>query len=159
MSKDTQAKKEKDLFDDSNSPNFEYFKFSEVGDRVSGTFVGTYQSTSSMYGYEQENYVLVTEDGSNVVVSGRYARKSDGVKVIFGIERIPVGAFIGFMFTKEKDTGKGNPCKIIEIRYAGEKRPDVLKKFLDMYTLDSFKAEGETGDNSPKEQDVVDIEF
>ncbi len=152
MSKDTKATK--NLFDEKNSVRFEYVRFENVGDTVEGTYVGKYNQVSAKYGYTSENYVLVTPEGKKVVISGRAARKSDGVKVIFGMERIPPGAYIGFIYDRDLDTGKGNPAKIVEVRYAGEKKPEVYEEFKNTYTLDEFKEE--TANEEVGEKDLTE---
>jgi len=144
MSEDTTAKK--DLFDPSNSVRFEYVKFENIGDKVSGTYVGKIREVSAKYGYTAENYILVTDAGEKVKVSGRAARKSDGVKVIFGMESIPKGAYIGFIYDRDLDTGKGNPAKIVEVRYGGEKRPEVLEDFQTTFKLEDFEDEASGAD-------------
>jgi len=141
MSKDT---KNKDLFDESNKVAFEYAKFENVGDTVQGVYVGKFNQFSDKYGPQTfENYVLVTDDGKKMVVRGRALDKSKGVKVIFGMEKIPLGSYIGFIYDRDYDTGKGNPAKIIEPRYAGEKKPDVLAEFQEMFDLSEMVESGE----------------
>jgi len=126
------------LFSSAGDINFPYFKFDKIGDRVKGTLVGKYQSISGKYGYTQENYVLELEDGTKVTVGGRNARKSDGVRVIYGTEKVPMGGVCGFIFEGEKDTGKGNPAKLIRIKYLGEKNMEAYLKFKDMYNLEEL---------------------
>jgi len=132
------------LLDPTNRLKFDYFSFENVGDYIKGLYVGKYTSVSAKYGYTQENYVLLTEDGDKMVVSGRNARKSDGVRVIYGTEKIPLGAKMAFIFDREKPTDKGNPAKIIEIGYAGDKDMEALADFQDKYNLDDFAKEEET---------------
>lgn len=149
------------FFSEENSVRVNYFKFENIGDRVKGVYVGNYVSTSSKYGYRQENYILVLDDGSQVAVSGRSARKEDGVKIIYGMERIPLGAVMGFIYTGDKDTGKGNPCKLIDPRYGGQKRPDILAKFQERYSVDAIakaaeQAAGTATDESAETDSDVD---
>lgn len=119
---------------------FEYVKFENVGDNVIGVYVGKFKSQSAKYGYWQENYILLREaDGEKVVVSGRNNRKSDGVRVIYGTEKLPMGARVAFIFDREMDTGKGNPAKIIEIGYEGQIDKDAYEKFKTMYNLDDIE--------------------
>jgi len=157
--KKTASTKSDPLLDPTNRLKFDYFSFENVGDHIKGIYVGKYTSESAKYGYTQENYVLLTEDGEKMVVSGRNARKSDGVRVIYGTEKIPLGAKMAFIFDREKPTDKGNPAKIIEIGYAGDKDMDALADFQDKYNLSDFAKEPEadtdkTADETPEVPDM-----
>lgn len=145
------------MFSEAGKVNFEYIKFENPGDKVKGVYVGSYKSISSLYGYEQVNYVLVKEDGEKVIVSGRNATKTNPLRIIFGMEKIPFGAIMGFIFTGTKDTGKGNPAKLIEPRYLGEKDMDTYNKFKEMYNLEEVKkaAEGDLVDEEDDEEPVA----
>ena len=127
------------LFGDAGKVQFGYVKFEQPGDSVKGVYVGKYNSVSSKYGYTQANYVLVKKDGEKVIVSGRNAPKGSEVRIIFGMEKIPMGAVMGFIYTGDKDTGKGNQAKLIEPRYLGEKDMDTYNKFKEMYNLEEEK--------------------
>lgn len=124
------APAEDDFFSAENSTKVSWFKPENIGDSVKGVFVDRFITESSLTpGQFQENYLLVTDSGDKVQVSGRGRRKSDGIKVIFGMEKIPLGAIIGFIYTDDKDTGKQLPAKIVEIRYRGETDDAVLAKY------------------------------
>jgi hypothetical protein len=144
------------LWSEAGSVSFPYFKFETPGDRVMGTYVGQFESVSSKYGYPQRNYVLVKADGSKIVVSGRNpVSKTDPLRIIYGMEKIPLGAVMGFIYTGDKDTGKGNPAKLVEPKYLGERNEEVLKKFQAMFTLDQVKeaATSETGPVEPASEE------
>jgi hypothetical protein len=132
------------LLDKSNRLRFEYFKFEKLGDHIKGTYVGKYQSFNPMYETTQENYILVTEDGAKKLVGGRSRRKEDGVKVIYGMEKIPMGAEIAFIYDRDYDSGKGNPAKIIEIGYLGNKNMDVYNQFKDTFNLSELEEDEDT---------------
>ncbi len=131
---------EDELFSEKGSLRFPYFKFENTGDRVYGIYVGKFQAVSSLYGHTQENYILLKDDGSKVLVAGRNARKEDGVKIMYNMDKVPLGGKCGFIFTGVKDTGKGNPCKLVEARYLGDKDMDTYNKFKEMYNLDEVKS-------------------
>ncbi len=135
---------------------FDYVKFENVGDNVIGLYVGKFKSTSAKYGYEQENYILIREgDGKKVVVSGRNTRKSDGTRVIFGIEKIPYGERIAFIFDREMDTGKGNPAKIIEIGYEGVVDKQAYLDFKSKYNMEDIAPEEETTTEEATEDETL----
>jgi hypothetical protein len=136
------------LFGEAGKVQFNYIKFETPGDKVKGVYVGNYTSISAKYGYEQVNYVLLKEDGEKVIVSGRNATKTNPVRIIFGMEKIPMGAVMGFIYTGDKDTGKGNPAKLIEPRYAGEKDINTYNKFKEMYNLNEIKDEATTNETT-----------
>lgn len=151
----TQNTNDDAMFSEAGKVQFDYFKFEKPGDKVKGVYVGKYRSISSKYGYEQENYVLVQEDGKKIIVSGRNATKTNPLRIIFGMEKIPMGAVMGFIFTGEKDTGKGNPAKLIEPRYMGEKDLATYENFRTMYSLDEIQ---EKEKEKEKEEDFEEEE-
>jgi hypothetical protein len=136
------------MFSEAGKVQFGYVTFEKPGDRVKGVYVGKYSSVSAKYGYEQMNYVLVKEDGEKVIVSGRNATKTNPVRIIFGMEKIPFGAVMGFIYTGDKDTGKGNPAKLIEPRYMGEKDMATYEKFTQMYNLGEVAQVADNQDSS-----------
>ncbi|MDI6717952.1 MAG: hypothetical protein QMD86_02860 [Patescibacteria group bacterium] len=140
MAKAAMEQEEDKLFSAAGDLRFPYKTWETPGDRVKGVYVGKFNSISNKYGYEQENYVLLLADGSKMMVGGRNRPKGGNVKIIFGVDKVPLGAVMGFIYTGDKDTGKGNACKLIEPKYLGEKDLDALKKFQEMYNLEKIKA-------------------
>lgn len=130
-----------ELFTEAGKVQFNYMKFETPGDSVKGVYVGKYISTSIKYGYEQMNYVLCKANGEKIIVSGRNATKTNPVRIIFGMEKIPFGAVMGFIYTGDKDTGKGNPAKLIEPRYLGQQDLDTYAQFKKMYNLNEVAQE------------------
>ena len=95
------------------------------------------------------NYILQKDDGSRVIVGGRNSDRATGVKVIYGMDKIKIGSVIGFIYTGDKDTGKGNPAKLIEIRYLGEQKPEVADAFKAMFNVEEVV---ETSNAEPVEE-------
>lgn len=124
-----------DLFSAQNALNIDFMKWENVGDKIAGTLVDKKQNTvPNKYGHLTEDYIIITEDGRKVNVQGRSYKKGAAtigkdLKVIFGMEEIPLGAVVGFIFTGTKENSNGNPTKLVEPRYAGESRPDVLAEY------------------------------
>jgi hypothetical protein len=138
---------------------FTPFKPENIGDHVIGIYVGKYNSSSDKYGYQEfENYILVTENGDKKVMRGRNADKKSGKKVIYGMERIPLGAKIAFIYDRDKDTGKGNPAKVIEIGYEGEKDLDTLRDFKEKYNMEEVADELSKSDDDSEPEEVVEDE-
>ena len=123
------------LFGDAGITKFDYVKFDNVGDKVKGTYVGKTETVSAKYGYTQANYYLTLDSGQTVIVGGRNPDKATQVRVIYGMDKIPMGAVIGFIFSGTKETNKGNPAKLIDLRYAGEKNLAAYNAFKQKFNL------------------------
>lgn len=141
-----------DFFSEANSVKMSYFKAETIGDSVKGVLVDRFIGESNLtVGQQEESYILVQKNGERVCVKGRGRRKSDGVKVIFGMEKIPLGAIVGFIYTDDKDTGQLQPAKIIEIRYKGETDPEALKKYQKMFTSGNAQLSSTAPASAPAE--------
>lgn len=125
------------LFSDAGITKFDYVKFENVGDKVKGTYVGKTETVSAKYGYTQANYYLTLDSGQTVIVGGRNPDKASGTRVIYGMDKIPFGAVIGFIFSGTKETNKGNPAKLIDLRYAGEKNLSAYEAFKSKFNFNT----------------------
>jgi hypothetical protein len=120
---------EKDLFNEENIPESNWFKFEKVGDKVMGEVVEVFikKSTDAMFA-DQRVFVLKQKDGSLINV---------GIKVtsdyLMGrTNMVATGDIVGFEFKKEiPPTKKGfKPAKSIEIYLRkGEPKSDAEKVF------------------------------
>ena len=131
-------KEKDDFWGEAGNVNFPYFSFKEVGDKVRGVYVGKYVSNSK-YGYQQENYVLVKKDGSKIVVSGRspsIKKDPKSLRIMYGMDKIPLGAVIGFIFEEERENDFGeNLTKIINLKYMGEVDKATAEKFNAVFNM------------------------
>jgi hypothetical protein len=123
------------LFGEAGITKFDYVKFDNVGDKVKGTYVVKTETISAKYGYTQANYYLTLDSGATVIVGGRNPDKTTSVRVIYGMDKIPMGAVIGFIFSGTKETNKGNPAKLIDLRYAGEKNLAAYEAFKSKFNF------------------------
>lgn len=145
------------LFGDAGITKFDYVKFDNVGDKVKGTYVGKTETVSAKYGYTQANYYLTLDSGQTVIVGGRNPDKATQVRVIYGMDKIPMGAVIGFIFSGTKETNKGNPAKLIDLRYAGERNDVAYNAFKKKFNLSEPTVSQET-ELSEDEKAMVDEE-
>ena len=110
MSKDLVA----DMFnDDSTIPESNWFKFEKVGDAIGGVLQEIPTERDGNFG-TQTIYVIEKPDGEiwNVAL-----KNSSQAGAIAMLRRANVGDAVAFRLKELKDTGKGNPAKIIEVRH------------------------------------------
>lgn len=101
------------LFDDSNIPESNWFKFEKVGDKVSGVLVENptiKKDTTGQFG-DQKVFTLQTDEGDTVHVGIRL----DKDFVIQRTNRVRRGDKLGFLFKEEIPASKKgyNPAKSI----------------------------------------------
>ncbi|MFA6325325.1 MAG: hypothetical protein WCX46_03830 [Candidatus Paceibacterota bacterium] len=103
-----------DIFSEGKSLNpsvdFKWVSFKAVGDKYQGVYIGTVKNNDG-YGNPQTTYLIEQPDKSVLGVGmkdskERFHELMDGVKI---------GQHVGFIFSKEVETGKPNKAKIIEI--------------------------------------------
>ena len=109
----------KELFDEKNVPESNWFKFDKVGAKVAGVVEEIYDKPGKDEFPAQKVFVLKTKDGSvNVGV------KKDNTYLIVTTNKVRKGDILGFEFTKEiPATKKGyNPAKSITpyVKYTDE---------------------------------------
>ena len=119
------AKENDDFFNDENIAQSNWFSFENVGDKISGTYVGhRHQAGVGQYP-DQEIYELKTSDESiwNVGFS------VNKTYIINRIKNIKFGQKIGFMFKDEipSKTKGYAPAKSIEV-YAGDIDPEYKER-------------------------------
>lgn len=103
-----------ELFDETNIPESNWFKFVEVGDRVSGEVVEVMEKKATIAGYpDQRVFVMKQKNGELINV---------GVKVtsdylMSRTNGVTAGDMIGFEFKKEIPAKKKGfrPAKSIEV--------------------------------------------
>jgi len=120
---------EKDLFNEENIPESNWFKFEKVGDKVMGEVVEVFikKSSDPMFA-DQRVFVLKQKDGSLINV---------GIKItsdyLMGrTNMVMPGDVVGFEFKKEIPPSKKGfkPAKSIEVYVRkGEPKSDAEKVF------------------------------
>ena len=118
MTKKTAA--EVDIFqDDSAIPTSNWFKFTAVGDYISGTFVESFEKKSDLG--TQIVYALKVistsnpdfKEGDEVNVPLKVTTHKYNIQQLKSAE---VGDVIGIKFSQELDTGKMNKAKVLDVR-------------------------------------------
>ena len=109
----------KELFDEKNVPESNWFKFDKVGAKVAGIVEDIYDKPGKDEFPDQKVFVLKTKDGAvNVGI------KKDNAYLIGTTNKVRKGDVLGFEFTKEiPATKKGyNPAKSITpyVKYTEE---------------------------------------
>lgn len=141
--------------------NVTYQKWEEVGDRVAGVLVAKRKNdVPDEWGHKKIEYILQTESGENVCVSGRAYPKGSKVgedyKIIFGMQDIPLGAEMMFVFERTESNSKGNDTKIIVPKYVGNRNLEVLKAYQEKWGDAPVKVESK---EEEEEINVDDIPF
>jgi hypothetical protein len=130
------------LFSDEARVQFEYVKWEKVGDNIKGVLVEKRKNNNlDQWGHKRVEYILLTEEGKRMCVSGRaYSKGANRVgedyKIIFGMSEIPLGAVMGFVYAKDLENDKGNDTKVIEPRYLGEKDETKLREYQEKWTTE-----------------------
>jgi len=132
---------EKDLFGAEGKVALKYQSWDNIGDKVKGVLVEKrINNTPDKWGHTKAEYILMV-NGERVCVQGRSYSKGQGPgtghKVIFGMSEIPLGAIMGFVYTEDKETDQGNPAKIIEPRYLGDRDETTLKEYQEKFSGDT----------------------
>lgn len=117
---------EKELFSDDNVPESAWFKFEEVGAKVSGVLVEFRDNVEARNPDfpNQRVFVLKTKDGSLVNVGIPMTKDY----IIGRTNRVKLGDLIGFEFKKEIPSTKGKgfaPAKSIEVYVKSAPVPSV----------------------------------
>ena len=89
--------KKNDLFSSENVPESAWFKFSTVGDRVSGEVVNVYEKAGSG-DFEDQKVFELQQDNGEVISVGI---KKSNTYIIQRTNRVEIGDMLGFEFTKE----------------------------------------------------------
>ena len=131
---------EKDIFDEGNIPQSNWFKFEKVGDRVSGQLVEVTEKKSNDPTFQDQRvFVLKQEDGSLINVGVAMTREY----IIGRTNNLDITKFdyvVGFEFKKEIPPSKKGfkPAKSIEVYIKKTEKAvpeesvdgeDALKKF------------------------------
>ncbi len=113
------------VFDEGKSLNPEFdFKFvgwKNVGDKYQGAYAGIARNIDK-YNNPQIIYLLKQENGELIGVPFRESK----VQIHDLMKDVQIGQYIGFKYTKDFPTKKGNPAKIIEV-ITTDKFDDTLK--------------------------------
>lgn len=122
---------EKDLFDEKNIPESNWFKFDKVGDRCLGEVVEVFIKESKDETYpDQRVFVLKQKDGSLMNVG----IKTTSDYLMGRTNMVIPGDIVGFEFKKEIPAAKKgyHPAKSIEVYVRkGEKNtPDAVSEGL-----------------------------
>ena len=147
---------EKEL-EEQGDVNVTYQKWDNVGDKVAGVLVDKKKNdVLDQYGHKKIEYILIKEDGEKVCVSGRaYPRGANKVgkdyRIIFGMQDIPLGAEIMFVFESTMSNDKGNDTKIISPKYVGNRDLEVLKVYQDKWGTTT------TEDEQSEEPSVTEV--
>lgn len=88
----------------------EWVSFKSVGDKISGTYVDLDEDIDG-FGNPQL-VVSLLRDG----VKYKYGVRSTHTWLLDQVKRCRLGQIIGFVFTEEKPSGKGQPTKIIQLK-------------------------------------------
>ena len=116
-----------DLFNKSNVVTSNFFKATKVGDECKGVFVKKTVQFNQLKNGNQTLYFLLQDDGTEIVVAGKYGDPA----VLAGLEAIPLGTEVGVRYDSDKESKvKGHqPMKVINV-YRGEAKPEVLRKYI-----------------------------
>jgi len=103
-----------DLFqDDTTIPESAWFQFENVGDAIQGELTMEPYDKESNFGTQKIYVVKRTSDGKEFNVALKHTTHALNIRQLAGIQ---VGDLVAFRFKEIVDTGKGNPCKSIEVR-------------------------------------------
>lgn len=103
-----------DLFQDPTTvPQSAWFKFTNIGDSVQGTLLEPPHDKEGAFGL-QRVYVVETAGGDEVMVALKHTSNK---RQIQQLRKAEVGDIVGFKYTGDFDSGKGNPAKTIEVRH------------------------------------------
>lgn len=127
MSEDN--KTQDDIFNEDNKPESNWFKFNNVGDKVSGVLAENPRvkpDNTGVYG-DQRVFVLTQPDGSTINVGIRM----DKDYIIQRTNDVRQGDKVGFEFAKEIPAKKKgyNPAKSIEAYVVKTKEGDRAREF------------------------------
>lgn len=102
------------IFDEGKSLNpsvdFTWVSFKAIGDKYQGVYIGTVKNNDG-YGNPQTTY-LIEQPDKTVLGVGMKDSKERFHELMSGVK---IGQIVGFIFSKEVETGKPNKAKIIEI--------------------------------------------
>lgn len=133
------------IFDSATPQSGEFFKFSNVGDAVQGTYIDKKSGTDG-YGNTQTIYVLKDSDGK----IWNLGFKDSSIIIHERMNGIHMGQIVGFKYDEERENKK-NPAlhkaKIIRV-YADP-------KFVDTVWLDEQKRLADLFGNAPKHSQVT----
>lgn len=88
----------------------EWVAFKSVGDKISGTYVDL---TEDVDGFGNAQLVVsLLRDG----VKYKYGIRHTHTWLTDQVKRCRLGQIIGFVFTEEKPSGKGQPTKVIQLK-------------------------------------------
>ena len=112
--------------DDLSSPRGDSVKFTSVGDAVVGTvaYIGPWQPRVNKFnGKTEETFKLVleTDDGARAVYPVKGSQLAEAIGDALraaGAPTLEVGGKLGVQLTELRDTGKPQPMKVHEAKYA-----------------------------------------
>ncbi len=88
----------------------EWVSFKSVGDKISGTYVNLDEDID---GFNNPQLVVtMLRDG----IKYKYGIRNTHTWLTDQIKRCRLGQIIGFVFTEEKPSGKGQPTKVIQLK-------------------------------------------
>jgi hypothetical protein len=157
-----------DYFSGENEkPRKNYFSFKEVGDKLTGAYIGKVKNdVVDKWGKIKMEYIFKTKDGY-VFVSGRNYTKGGNPAtdhaILYPMQNVQPGTVMGLKYTEDRDTGKGNPLKIIEAIYPDEQtsEPEAVELFEEemgrFYDLDKGEQAEELEVSDESEVDINTI--
>lgn len=96
---------------DYDTSKLDYFKFTNVGDKVQGTFVSRDDNSIDGYKNPQTLVGLLQDDGTVKTVSIRHSKKG----LLDELNKVKLGQIIGFVFTGTKDNPGKAATKFIRL--------------------------------------------
>ena len=114
----------RDDFTKASSGNF--VSWDVIGQAVEGVLIDTYLADNYNKDGKEMVYILRLADGSQVQLNARNEGFARTMR-----QKVSIGQMVGFYYSKDVDTGKGNPAKSIEIypgRIVDEAMPESDNK-------------------------------
>jgi hypothetical protein len=95
---------------DQPEEKIEWVSFKAVGDKVAGTYIDLEEGID---GFNNNQFIVtLLRDG----VKLKYGVRATHTFLVDQIKKLRLGQIVGFAFTEEKPSGKGQPTKIIVLR-------------------------------------------
>lgn len=154
-------KKEDALWGEAGDINLTYPKWEKQGDKVKGTLVEKRENnTPDKWGNKNMEYILIGDNGDRICVQGRTYPKgkdaSNGFRVIFGMDDIPLGAVMGFILDEIRETSMGNPAKIVKPKYLGDRDEKALEEYQSKFGGSNEVTS--VADTTPEPEEAIDLD-
>jgi len=97
------------IFDTDNKLTRDFWKYPNIGDKVSGTFIRKSSQTNRINGQEQILYEIKTPEGKIVTIGGKRG-------IDMQMQNVKLGQIVGFEYVEERPSKEGlNPAKIVQV--------------------------------------------